>query len=1137
MGNEMQARAAVVKGTFGLGVVAVVGAGLSMAARYPTTAGLTALLWDAIDADPAGRSQLADQLGVPDAAAKQIVGDYSVRRAVAWRIVERSDISRRRFQDQVANLDQTRSAQPSAAHESLAALIHTGIVECVISLNWDTALEQAYRRVYGTDLPAGILFKPHGDAADPRSSWTLPHQPGAVSIDVADRVKSLVADHPRTLLIVGYSESDQVVVDEIIAPRDEGWRVTRIGPSVSGEHDIAGAADVVLAELAADVVDREGGSAWHSVTFAGQRGIDAALTGQRLGPADVESCPRLAEVALVADALRRDHSVVLNGSSGGGKSITAYQALFDLCGNGYEVLRLRDDARDRGLAAWLRDLKGFPHRKVLLVDDAQDLSTDTVRELAETATADRLVLVVGVDHVAGGVTTYSVNDLAAVGTLAQEIRAHKAEVLPKIRLLDDRVGEHVGDEPFEERLTSAASEKTAWQFFYVLTGGWRRTARSALELREVDRADLLALALAVAQIASVDAGVRVEDLSPYADALGRDHVWVENSLKVLRHRRLVVENDGVLRCVHLRAARSLLHWMLHPPVWSYQPVRQVEIPPIASAAATASASSADGHDLQSDLGAVATSPSLRARGGPPALPDSVVDGDRRAAAACLRTAVDLPSTSLRGVAWVLGSSFGSESMWVLRRYGVRTPERDRELVGRALSTPAGPQAGMAAQLVEQLLGPDDADVSELVWAGEDRVLDWVRAVTPENGWAIASLVNNLANENRARLDGLLAGIDPAALARLIPDGGWPHIYSSTRAVDRITQAGGLALMRSVGQALDEKELRAMLKHPPDLAAVNQLLKGMAYVNPDLGLGLFDAVIPYLASQVSANPPVASQSLFETIAFLLGYAPRFLRQRQPTSAAKKVAKKFIRALDRHRFVAALARPRSDWTWHNFWDFVHFAQEADPAVFAKMIEDLDVDILTAEFASAMPSPGGSHMFMVLVLSEYRPQEAQALLQRFAADYTALDALIAHIHPELAVELLRRGLPLDLGLAHQHYGSAAAILAHIAEHDSDVAGELAWANHPGLLAGLVAKHQPPFEELSACVATCDRFAPGLIEDVLKHLPAGAVAGWAVALRETRSKREIAPLVLRLAKSSFPAGAQAKDLLRRFPSLRKIK
>jgi hypothetical protein len=321
MSAEVETTVASLRSRLGLGVVAVVGAGLSVAARYPTSPGLTALLWDALDADPTARAALAEEIRQPDAPAKHLIGDDSAYWVPAWRTIEHSSLARQRFQQEVANLDRQRGSQPSAAHEALAALIHAGIVECVVSLNWDTALEQAYRRQYGTDVPEGLLFKPHGDVAHPDQDWTLPHEPGTIGFDLEDRIRDLVADHPRTLLIVGYSERDHLIVEQLITPLDGKWRVSRIGPDVAGPDDVAAAAAAALPDLAIEVRQKERGSAWHTVPYVGRRDIGHALAGERLGPEDVQACPRLGEVDLVVDALRRDHAVVLNGKSGSGKSI------------------------------------------------------------------------------------------------------------------------------------------------------------------------------------------------------------------------------------------------------------------------------------------------------------------------------------------------------------------------------------------------------------------------------------------------------------------------------------------------------------------------------------------------------------------------------------------------------------------------------------------------------------------------------------------------------------------------------------------------------------------------------------------------------------------------------------------------
>ena len=88
------------------------------------------------------------------------------------------------------------------------------------------------------------------------------------------------------------------------------------------------------------------------------------------------------------EALRADRAVVLNGP-------WKWQVDHRIPGAAAPHRRwlrnsaLRDDSRNWGVERWLTDLRSCPWPKVLFVDDAQDLSPDTVRELAERADAAR----------------------------------------------------------------------------------------------------------------------------------------------------------------------------------------------------------------------------------------------------------------------------------------------------------------------------------------------------------------------------------------------------------------------------------------------------------------------------------------------------------------------------------------------------------------------------------------------------------------------------------------------------------------------------------------------------------------------------------------------------------------------------
>jgi hypothetical protein len=1107
----------------GLGAVAVVGAGLSLSARYPDTRNLSTLVWDALDSDRPARAALAVTMGSQDQPAKTLVGDDQSALDAAWTAIAGAPIARHRFQRAFVALDGARASRTSVPHEALARLIHEGSVELVISFNWDSALERAYERVYGTSLPKDTLLKPHGDVAHPSDAWVLPHEDGVVTDEIHARVNALVNEHPRILVIVGYSGSDKTVVDQLIAPLDERWRVTRISPSADGPDDVAGTAGDVLAALTQHAVDREAASAWGIVTFGNQRGIEAALAGHRLGPRDVDACPRLPVVSAVRESLLRTHAVVLNGDSGSGKSISAYQVASELAQEGYEILRLRDSHRHAGTATWRQDLYGFPRPKVLFIDDAQDLSADTVRELAETATQDQLVLIAGVDHVAGGVVTHTVAGTAAVGVLERFMLDNRARMLPKVHVLDDRVGESFIDEPFDLRVRLAAKEHNAWLFFYSLTGGWRRTTRVVLEIRDRDRADLLACALAVAQIAGVDSGVTVDDLSPYAAALDRNQDWVKAGLAVLNSNQLAFQQDGVWRCPHLRAAYAILNWMLHPPVWPSPPPKPpVNVGPIASA------TTATDHGKDPPL------PPNAARVAP-ALPEAVVEEDRKNAISLIEVALIAPATSMRGIAWLLGRNNTWETGWVLKKHGVRTSERDRAFAARAMSTSPGPDVAMAAQLLNELHGPDAPEITATVWEHIETVTEWVRHVTPQNGWAIGNLVNILCNEDRERISAAIATTDPAQLTKLYRDGGWPHIYSIHRAVDRISQGGGIEFLKAVGEAFDEEELSSMLDTAPDLWSANELLSVFPYMNPVMGIRLFDSHAEQFGARFSRDPLNEHSAMFDTFAFLLGYAPGFLRHAKPKPAQRRALVKFLRALDTKKLQHELTRPRSDRQWHNFWDFMSMFHEADPTTCAQVADTLDLDQLEQTLIEQLPEPTGNLILVLGLVGETREEAVLAMFDRHEPEIGAINSYLAYVHPDLVIRLLKRGLPLDLQLEHQYYDHAAPVLALLGAQDADVAAEVAAANASAFAAGLASNHSTPFIDLTMWVAACDRYAPGFIEAVLTDLDAGVVAGWADALRVPKSKRHIAPLVVRAAElGECPAAQEASALLKRFTSLR---
>jgi hypothetical protein len=60
--------------------------------------------------------------------------------------------------------------------------------------------------------------------------------------------------------------------------------------------------------------------------------------------------------------------------------------------------------------------------------------------------AGQLVLIAGVDHVAGGVATHAVSGVALVGILNRFVLDNRDDLLHKVRKLDNRADDGLGDE-------------------------------------------------------------------------------------------------------------------------------------------------------------------------------------------------------------------------------------------------------------------------------------------------------------------------------------------------------------------------------------------------------------------------------------------------------------------------------------------------------------------------------------------------------------------------------------------------------------------------------------------------------------------------------------------------------------------
>lgn len=229
------------------------------------------------------------------------------------------------------------------------------------------------------------------------------------------------------LLVVGYSEADELIVNELIAPLEERWKVVRIGPLASGALALATSADVALPSLRHAIEARGEAPAWSYSRFEPQHGVGWALCGRGLGSHDVMACPAVPEVSIAVAELRATGSVTIIGESGAGKSLAAAHVANALWRDGFEVVELADVAVDP--AELRQSLLGLPRPVVAILDDVQRLTPAVWRELLACGGRD-LCLIAVLNGAPAGEVGVRLDVGRATASLAAFICANRDAVLP-----------------------------------------------------------------------------------------------------------------------------------------------------------------------------------------------------------------------------------------------------------------------------------------------------------------------------------------------------------------------------------------------------------------------------------------------------------------------------------------------------------------------------------------------------------------------------------------------------------------------------------------------------------------------------------------------------------------------------------
>lgn len=1009
------------------GAVAILGAGISLGQGFPLTSHLKMLLWNALDSDENALKELSAEFGQKLSPAKILIGDDLYKTDLALNKLASSQVARRTFQYSFKKLNDEQITKPSIPHDIISELLHRRIIKMVISLNWDTLLETAYHQHYGGTIHPGDdwLKKPHGDAANPDLKWILPNEASYLPDDMVQDISELAKDYPRILLIIGYSERDEEIVSKIIKPLSNQWKVIRIGPHTIDEYNIPLTAQDALCKLSMCININPEVPGCEYINFNNQHNLGSALSGVGLGPADVNVCPRLPEVDIAKQQLEVIGSSVILGEMGSGKSLIAYQTAYDLNKDGWEILRLKKITQTKELL--IGHLLNLPRKSLLIVDNAQTIDKDTVSYILENASDKLRVLVISTDD---NVSRYNKIYLAsekAVSVIAEAFKNRQKEILPIIQNLDEDIGDGFLQMPLEYRITNAAKiSKTPWQFNFILTGGWNRAGTELRSLYGKERSDLLLATVSVKQIVSLDTGSSLEWLEKASKILGKDRSWMTRALQVLKDRRLIIEEDTI-RCPHVRFSEVVIGIVYSNREEKY-------------------------HEQLIDI---------------------------------FRIALSEGNSSLKGIYWAFNSWISSgESLYLFK--SIISPQILVSIMNRCWAASSNEDKNYASLVLSTLVGrylkrfDDFALNSELI-------AKWIEEADAKSVYGLGMLLNDLGQKDHKLTEDIIGLADPQIIASNLSQISISDAYVWGHFIGRLVYAASCDWSKRLKDSLDLPALNSLFSSMEinDTSSLDEFAQGIWSLDDSFAVKLVDLAIPKITSAINSDV-IKFSDINHIIYFVLGFSPKFLRQREPSYDQKQIAYKLADGINAKSVAQFISQSRRR-DWQSYSDLLNFLNEVMPEKASQIAHLVDFNALD----NTSKGLWGNKIYELLPLiaalamgDDYEP--AKSWVNRHSNELITLHPILVAIAPESTTSLLRQGYFLDFKLGDlAHWEIATLAIRSLSNVDKDLASIVLRTNKEGIAQGFILRrHDCNYKDFPEFLNLMSDLAPDTLKECIESL-----------------------------------------------------
>lgn len=711
---------------------------------------------------------------------------------------------------------------------------------------------------------------------------------------------------------------------------------------------------------------------WEKVDFSRQKDIAEAIAGYRLQPCHVCACPRLTQVEDIKKMLEIVDYVIVEGEPGCGKSISVYQAAYDLSAKGYTVYRYINKNAEGVISVPHSNDKQY----LIIIDDAQNLiqcSIDPIISQSQKKSKIILVFTKMVDYSHLYSEPIRITNFDAVKIIAQDFKDRKQEILPIVQQYDKFVGDGMLDIPFERRIKNAATQKTPWLFNYTLRGGWNLVNEQFQAVYNHNKCGLLCAIIAVFQILRMDSAIDFMWLQTYIHNLDNELSWTKEDLDYLIKFKLVASFDDV-RIVHIWSAKEIVNCFYNVADEKFKRLicRILE----------------DGYVKHL----------FKVQG-----------------------LIWLQSVLSSSVLYDLERQVFTESLLDSVFYNLDTIEDDE-------------QRGCIVYFLERIFHMHKEKNGKFYFTKYEQLLSqWISRATSKNVYEYSQLLNTLNNERNDSLKSFVSKIDFNSLLRSFDNCSVEDLYVWCKLLNRLALAYDVQSIKWFGKLIIEPLTKKnKLVDVNNVAEFYTSLSELYYINPDLISDLLTVNIDKFQNLWMSKPKDAINTLdFHFLAYICG-VPFLSLNNKPTLKQRSFSKAFVDNLPVKEIAnyISYSLPRD---WNRIFDIGRLLYRENKRKFSKIVNCINLDALCKTTYSFWKHTDGElHLlFRFIVAGDYViAQKFFEINKNFVEE---LGVVYIEALPVQAIEMFKKGSKLRLFENHWNTISLNALKAlHIFSAD---------------------------------------------------------------------------------------------------------